>query len=179
MIPKEVNGLPTHALAVHAAVMLVPLAALLAVLFVIPRTRHWAAIPLPLVTLGALVSLYVARASGFNLKAYFVNLQGASAFDKSVLGDKIKIHEARANTLFYLFIVFTIVVLAVGYLYFRERERFTGALQLVASALLVIGALVVVVQVVRVGDAGARTVWNPTGDQNYGVSSISSRVPLS
>ncbi len=32
----EINGLPTHALALHAAVVLVPLAAALGVLFAIP-----------------------------------------------------------------------------------------------------------------------------------------------
>jgi hypothetical protein len=179
MVPKTFNGLPTHALAVHAAVVLVPLAALLAVLFVIPRTRRWATLPMPLVTLAALISLYVARASGYNLKAYFVKVTGGgSNFDTSVLGKAIKTHEDRANTLFYLMIVFAIVVLAVWYLS-RDATRFSGAIEIAACALLVVGSILVVIQVIRVGDAGARAVWNPDGSTHYGISSVSSRVPSS
>ena len=35
----EFNGLPLHPLAVHAVVALIPLSALLGVLFAVPRTR--------------------------------------------------------------------------------------------------------------------------------------------
>ena len=52
MIPQEFHGLPVHPLAVHAPVVLIPLALLLVVLFVIPRTRAWAAIPMVVVSVG-------------------------------------------------------------------------------------------------------------------------------
>lgn len=178
MVPKEFNGLPTHALAVHAAVVFVPLAALLAVLFVIPRTRRWAAIPMAIVSVVALLSLYVARASGFNFKAYFATGQSAAQFNSSPLGKAINLHEGRANVLFYLMIVFTMVTLVVYYLA-RDPERFTGVLHLVSCAVLIVGAVLVVVQVIRVGDAGARAVWNPTGTANYGMAVVSSGLPSS
>ena len=49
----EIGGLPLHPLAVHAAVVSVPLAALLGILFAVPRTRAWSRIPFALVSIGA------------------------------------------------------------------------------------------------------------------------------
>jgi formate hydrogenlyase subunit 3/multisubunit Na+/H+ antiporter MnhD subunit len=173
MVPHSVNGLPTHALAVHAAVVLVPLAALLAILFVIPRLRNWAAIPMALVAVGGLLALYVAKASGENLKDTILGESGGDSKTNPV-ARLIDIHEDRANVLFYLMIAFAVVAVAVYFLY-RERTHFTGAVQYVACGLLVIGAVVITVQVIRVGDAGARAVWNPTGTQSYGMAAVSTR----
>ena len=74
MIPKEFHGLPVHALAVHAAVVFVPLAALLAILFVVPRTRAWAALPMPSRLLPRCCASTSTRASGFNLKTHVAGL---------------------------------------------------------------------------------------------------------
>ncbi|MGI8613083.1 MAG: hypothetical protein ACR2KL_03925, partial [Nocardioidaceae bacterium] len=65
---NTINGLPVHALAVHAVVVLVPLSALLGVLFVVPRLRSWSRLPLPLVALAAVVATFVARQSGQALR---------------------------------------------------------------------------------------------------------------
>ena len=62
MLPDTVNGLPLHPLTVHATVVLVPLLALLGVLFVIPRIREWARWPLGLVAVAAAASTYVSIA---------------------------------------------------------------------------------------------------------------------
>ena len=157
MIPQQVNGLPTHALAVHAAVVFVPLAAFLAILFVIPRTRSWAALPMAIVSVGALISVYIARESGFNLKRH---LQ---------LGALIQDHENKANVLFYLMIPFAIIAVVV-YLLWRRPGQFTGAVQWVACTVLIVGAVVVGVQTIRVGEAGAKALWNPTGANNFNSS---------
>ncbi len=126
MIPEEFHGLPVHPLAVHAPVVLIPLALLLVVLFVIPRTRAWAALPMAVVSVGALISVWVARASGFNYRTHLVELSGGNdAFKASVLGKAVDTHEGRANVLFYLMIVFAIIAVAVYFLY-RDKDRFVG-----------------------------------------------------
>ncbi|HEY7042644.1 MAG TPA: DUF2231 domain-containing protein, partial [Nocardioidaceae bacterium] len=73
----EVHGLPLHPLAVHAAVVSVPLAALLGILFAIPKTRAWSRWPLLLVSLGAVGAVYVAKQSGHELE-HHLNLQGVT-----------------------------------------------------------------------------------------------------
>lgn len=158
MIPDRFHDLPVHPLAVHASVVLVPLAALLAILFVVPRTRAWAAIPMPLVAVGALLSVFVSRESGENLKA-----------DLGI-GDAIQTHQDKADALFVLMIVFAVIAVAV-YVVYRQTDRFTGAVQYAACTVLVVGALVVAYQTYQVGESGSKVVWG-------GQSSSSSSAPL-
>src|SRR6478609_8764782 len=145
MIPQKFHDLPVHTLAVHGAVVLVPLSALLAILFVLPRTRAWAALPLPIVTVVALVNVYVARASGYNFR------DELSAINPQI-GDLIADHQAKGNWLFYLMIVFTIIAIA-AYVLYRQPDRFTGTLEYVTCGVLIVGAVVVAFQTYRVGEA--------------------------
>ncbi|MEJ7706922.1 MAG: hypothetical protein WKF82_06310 [Nocardioidaceae bacterium] len=62
----EINGLPVHPLAVHAAVVMVPLA-LLGVRFVVPPLRERSRVPLAIVAPLAAVSAFVAKQSGAKL----------------------------------------------------------------------------------------------------------------
>lgn len=162
MFPDKFHDLPVHPLAVHASVVLVPLAALLAILFVVPRTRAWAALPLPLVSVAALASVFVSRESGFNLK----NDLG--------IGEAIEDHQDKANTLFYMLIVFAIIAVAV-YVLYRQADRFTGMVQYVACGVLVVGALVVAYQTYQVGEAGSKVVWG-NGESDESVSVVAQLV---
>ncbi|MGH3496066.1 MAG: DUF2231 domain-containing protein [Nocardioidaceae bacterium] len=182
---NEFNGLPLHPLAIHAAVVFVPLAALAGLVFAVPRWRRRAWIPLGVLSVVALGSLVVARESGFALKHTLVTKVGLGG---SIL-DQVNKHEQLANQLFYIFLGYTVVALAAVWWTWRSRseparpvaevrERArsqkgqTGLpLDLVATGLavvLVIGAVVVGVWTFRVGDAGAKAVWGyvntpPTG----------------
>jgi glucan phosphoethanolaminetransferase (alkaline phosphatase superfamily) len=160
----EIGDLPVHALAVHAAVVAVPLAALMAVLFVIPRTHKWAQLPLALVSVGALVAVYVARQSGQHLENNLLDrgilTQGSPA------KDLVDTHYERAKWLWYIMIAFTIIAV-VAYVLSRNAERYRGVVSAVMSVLLIVGAGAVAFQVYRVGDAGAKAVWNPDGTQDY------------
>ena len=158
MIPDRFHELPLHPLAVHASVVLVPLATLLAILFAVPRTRSWSALAMPMVSVAALVSVFVSRESGFNLK----NDLG--------IGEAIEDHQDKANTLFYMLIVFAIIAVAVFVLY-RQADRFTGPVQYVACGILVVGALVVAYQTYLVGEAGSKVVWG-SGDSDDSISVI-------
>lgn len=160
MIPDTFHGLPVHALAVHGAVVFVPLSALLAILFVIPRTRAWAALPMLIVTVVALGNVFVARASGFNLR------NDLAKFNPQIVAT-VQDHLNKANVLFYVMIVFTIVVI-VSYLLYRQRDRFVGGLQYAVCGLLVVGALAVAFQTYRVGEAGSKAVWGGTVSSSTG-----------
>jgi uncharacterized membrane protein len=147
MIPEKFHGLPLHPLVVHAPVVLIPLALLLALLYALPRTRAWAAIPMVLVSVAAFIATYLARESGFNFK----NQLG-------ITGARINNHQHQANILFYMMIVFALIAIAVFVVY-RRRTRTSAMVQHVAAAVLVVAAAVVAYQVAVTGEAGARVVY--------------------
>jgi uncharacterized membrane protein YphA (DoxX/SURF4 family) len=159
---SEIGGLPLHPLAVHAAVVAIPLSALLAVLFVIPRTHRWARLPLALVSVGALISVFVSRQSGQALEDNLLK-KGALAGPAK---DWIDIHYERAYDLWLMMIAFTIIAV-IAYVLSRNAERYKGPLAIVVSVLLIVGAGAIAFQVYRVGDAGSKAVWNPDGNQDY------------
>lgn len=156
----QIHGLPLHPLAVHAAVVFVPLAAFLGVLFAIPKTRSWSRLPLLVVSLAALAALFVARQSGL-------------AFDKHLgftghLGDLVAEHKHRANVLIIFMIGFAIVAIA-AYVLTRKAD----ANQLISNVLavvLVLGAVLVAFQTYRVGDLGSKIVYNPDGNIDFSSS---------
>lgn len=155
---NEFNGLPTHALALHAAVVLVPLAAALGVLFAIPRTRAWSRLPLLLVSVGAVVAVFGAKESGEKLEEV-LNLEGPTH-------DLVELHAERADVLFIATIGYAVLAVA-AFVLTRSSTR-NGLPTNVLAVLLVIGAAGVAFQTYRVGDVGARAVWNPTGQVDYG-----------
>jgi glucan phosphoethanolaminetransferase (alkaline phosphatase superfamily) len=165
---ESFNGLPLHALVLHTVVISVPLAALLAVLFGIPRFRNWARWPLALVAVGAAVCTFVTRQSGLALeKALNINAGNP-------VGDLITKHSHLATQLLIMTIVFAVLAVAAAFLVSRKSASDAGGRRLLDIALpvLVIAAAVLMtVWVVRVGDLGARAVWNPQGKINYSSSS--------
>jgi len=156
---SEFNNLPLHALAVHAAVVSVPLAALLAVLFAIPRTRGWARLPLALVSVGAVGAVYVAKESGEKLEP-FVTGPGIAATPV------VHRHAEAADRLWWGVVAFAVVAVT-AYLVSGSAERFRGALALAVCVVVVVGGALVAFQTYRVGDLGARATWNPTGGTDY------------
>lgn len=182
VLPDTVNGLPLHALAVHATVVLVPLLAVLGVLFCVPALRTWARWPLALVAVGAAGSTWVSVQSGGSLKGA---LEANGELGGSTLGlvrrNLVERHEELAGQLQWMVFGYAVVAVLAALLVRRGGARedsadepvgtrtSTGssALALVFSVLLVVGAVAVGVQTYRVGDAGSEAVWNPTGDVDY------------
>lgn len=169
MVPDTVGGLPLHALAVHATVVVVPLAALLGVLFAVPRLRRWAALPLALVAVAAAASTYVSVESGATLKE-------AGGLGAAGLGgpaaDLVERHEDLAGQLLWLVVGYAAVAVAAVLLATRSDRaasatRRAGVVVTALSVVLVLGAGVVGFQTYRVGDAGAEAVWNPSGTFDY------------
>jgi hypothetical protein len=159
----RIGDLPLHPLVVHAAVIGIPLAALLALLFAIPKTREWARWPLAITVVGATAVTFVARQSGLALEVAMGIKPG------NPVGDLITQHSLLANQAFYIMIGFAVIgLLNVFLVSKRTADGADGAakqsaiLRIGLPILLVAAAVVALVWIVRVGDLGARAVWNPT-----------------
>jgi hypothetical protein len=158
----KIGDLPLHPLVVHAAVIGIPLAALMAFLFAFPKTREWARWPLAITVVGATAVTYAARQSGLALEAALGIRPG------NPVGNLILQHSQLANQLFYIMIVFAIIGLLNVFLVSRRTSggeaaaKQSAILRIVLPVLLVAVAVVALIWVVRIGDLGARAVWNPT-----------------
>ena len=146
----EFNGLPLHVLAVHAAVVLGPLSALIGLAYaLVPRYRdrlRWVTLVAVLV---AGVAIWVAYLSGesFLDSGRFSGLQGEAR-------EKIEKHEEYADTLRLLATGFAVVTVVAAWLHRRP-----GAVRYALSALVAVGAVLTLVWTVLTGDAGAQAVW--------------------
>jgi 4-amino-4-deoxy-L-arabinose transferase-like glycosyltransferase len=161
----EINGLPAHVLVVHAAVVFVPLAATVALLYaVMPRWR-WAtrllSVGLSTIALGAVVAAYY---SGLNFADKFQEKNGE-------LPAGVKLHEERADVLFWLTIVFFVVVLAAAWglggpsglkSERGARGRHDPLIEWSLMGMLVVLAVAEILMTIATGDAGASAVWEGT-----------------
>ena len=106
---------------VHAAVVGIPLAALLAFLFAFPKTRSWARWPLAITVVGATGVTYVAKQSGLAFEAALGIRPG------NPVGDLILQHSLLANQLFWIMIVFSVIGLLNVFLVSRRPAGTTDA----------------------------------------------------
>lgn len=143
----EINGLPLHALVVHAAVVLGPVAAVFGVLYaVVPRWRDWLRWPMVGLAVPAAVAVWVAHLSGGQLVE--ANQYGGP------LAALVETHESRAD-------VFRLVVLgfAVAAVAAAALHRRAGAARWVLAVLVAALGVATVVYAVLTGDAGAQVAW--------------------
>jgi hypothetical protein len=151
MTLTTISGLPAHVLLVHALVVLVPLTSLLEILCAVwPAARR------------RLVWLVLA------LAAATVVLTPITANAGEWLYDQQHEHRAILNThagLGSMLIYYAIALLAVAVVVavVHRREVRAIAPRRVAIAVIAVLAIVVgvaaTVQIVRIGDSGARAVW--------------------
>jgi len=154
----EIAGLPLHPLVVHAAVVLIPLTALLTVGFaVLPRWRWLLRWPAAAAAVLCVPLAFVATQSG-------KSLEGA----RPELAHQPRQHAGYGQLLANLTIVLALVVVVAAFVLpgpsplvsgRGERVSRGSVLDKVLPALLVLAAAVVLVQVVLTGDSGARAVW--------------------
>lgn len=160
----SIGDMPLHPLVVHAVVVGAPLAALLGFLFAVPRFRAWARWPVALVPVGALAAGIVAKESGEGLQRS-LGITPAT----EVVGPLIARHSMLADQLVWILAGYAVLALASA-LVVTRASRAGSAVRVVDRvlpvALVVVGVLVLL-WCYRVGDAGARAVWNPTGTQRY------------
>jgi hypothetical protein len=172
-MPTFITGLPTHVLVVHVVVVLVPLAALGAIVVALwpPARRRWGQLVVVLSAV-AVASIPVATSAGEGLEH---NMPRTAAIATHAhLGDELLPYAAAM-----------LLVLVALMLLERARRRAAGNSRhagpgtmaaprvtprrvrvgsVVLSGLTVVLAVITTVQVVRIGDSGARAAW---GDMQY------------
>ena len=146
----EINGLPLHVLALHGAVILGPLSALIAVAYaVLPRYRdrlRWLTLVAVLIGVGAIWVAYLSGEHFFD-SSRFDNFSGPAL-------EKIEKHEGYAETLRLMASGFGIATILATWLHDRA-----GATRMLLSALVIVGAALTLVWTVLTGDAGSQAVW--------------------
>ncbi|OJF15693.1 DUF2231 domain-containing protein [Couchioplanes caeruleus] len=152
----QINGLPVHALVLHAAVVFVPLLALAAVAYAfVPSWRAkvgWAAI---LLAVAAPSSAFVAKQSGAELHDRLV----ANGMTGPALA-KIDEHAGFGTMTFYYSLALGIVTLVMVFLTLRsETRRLPKAADLVLAVIMLALAAVSGYYVFMTGDSGAQAVW--------------------
>ena len=147
----EINGLPLHALVVHAAVVFGPLAAVAAVLYgFVPRWREWLRWPVTVLAAVALAAIWTAFLSGREVEE--ANPGNYSA--GSPLNALFEEHEERAELLRIFTTLFAVATFAAAWFHTR-----TGATRIVLSSVMSVLAVLTLVWTVLTGDAGAKIGW--------------------
>lgn len=137
------QGLPVHALVIHAAVVLVPVMAVLtALVALVSRLRVRGAVPVVAGNVVALVTVFVAQQSGERLQA---RLGGGE-----LIREHAELGDAMMNFMIGLLVASVLVAVV------RRRGR---APVLAVGVLALVTALAATVWVVRVGHSGATAVW--------------------
>ena len=148
----EINGLPLHVLVVHAAVVLTPLAALLALAYLAPRWRDRLRLPLLAAGLVAAGVVVLAYLSGNN----FLDSDRFDFLANSPdIKEKVDHHADLGRVALWVGIGFGVACL-VNWFFHDRAER---AVRLLLNALLAVAAVALLVVVVMTGDAGAQAVW--------------------
>ena len=154
----QVNGIPAHALLVHATVVLVPLACALTIGSALwPALRNRLGIITPLMAFVAMVMVPVTTEAGEWLAR---RMRNTPLIEKHV--------EIADNLLPWVVGVFAVAVVQWGYYRFglpasvgrgsRKPTQNVPAMVLLAL-LAVVTAAGSVVEIYRIGDSGAKAVW--------------------
>ncbi|MBS45903.1 MAG: hypothetical protein CMH83_22575 [Nocardioides sp.] len=143
----EINGLPVHALVVHAAVVFAPLAGIAGILYaLVQKWRDWLRWPLVATSAIALVTIWVAVLSGESVLE--ANTYGGE------VGDLVHEHEEHAEQLRIAGTVFALVAFVAAWFHTR-----TGPVKIVLQVLLVLSGLATIGLTVLAGDYGAQVGW--------------------
>ncbi|MFV8321083.1 DUF2231 domain-containing protein [Mycobacterium sp. 23] len=146
------SGLPTHVLFVHFLVVLVPLTALLEILCAV-----W-----PAVRRGQIVWLTLALATVIMVLTPITVEAGEWLYDLRRNPDPIlQQHAERGGWMTYFAVALLVVAVALAALHVVERrsdEPRRGANAVVAVLAVAVG-VASMIQIYRIGDSGARSVW--------------------
>ncbi|MCW3841873.1 hypothetical protein ONA70_17375 [Micromonospora yasonensis] len=157
---REFNGLPAHALLVHAVVVLVPLLALVSVAYgVLPRWRSrldWAVAALAIATP---IAAFLATESGEELEQVLEQKN----YPAQIL-DQVREHSEYGDSLRWL--AFGLAAAALLLLLvtsnFARSRNLPRWLSPVLTGVVVVLAVFAVVYVYLTGDTGAQAVWGGT-----------------
>ena len=153
----EINGLPLHVLLVHFVVVLVPLAAICAVLVPLwPAARRRLGIVTPLLALGIMILVPIVTDAGEWLK------------ERVPSTPLIREHAALGLTLYpWTVALFVFTALQWAWFFFVDRAGSTRRPSVVARRVVIVVLVVIalglavatIVEVVLIGEAGSRAIW--------------------
>jgi glucan phosphoethanolaminetransferase (alkaline phosphatase superfamily) len=152
----EFRGVPLHPLIIHAVVVLVPLAALSALVFAVPKWRWVARWPAVVLAVIGAIAVQLAVMSGRDLEE-----------DRHLDSPLLHTHEEWGERLQIAMWIFA-VVMVVAFWAIPYVTRISGGkdgvtriavLEKPLLVVVVLAAIAVLVLVVLTGDAGARAVW--------------------
>jgi hypothetical protein len=157
---NTVNGLPTHVLLIHAVVVLVPTAALAVIAAAWSASlRRRLGLLTPALALGALVLVPITANAG-----QWLQKQVPGGFEDTLI---LK-HADRGEHL-WPWVLALFLLAAAGHLLARRAETAgpapagPGWLPVLVAVLATVAAVGATVQTARIGDSGARAVWEGTG----------------
>jgi uncharacterized membrane protein len=146
-----IAGLPAHVLLVHAVVVLAPLTALLEILCAVwPAAR------------GRLVWLVLAFAVVTTALTPVTTEAGERLYDRERHHSAIlTTHADRGGWMIYFSVAMLVVAVVLAVVHWRESRSAKPGMttSLVVAVLAIVVGAASIVQVVRIGDAGARSVW--------------------
>lgn len=160
-----VFGLPAHPLAVHAAVVLTPLACLVSILFAMRSGwRYLTRRPAAVLAVLAAASVWAARLTGVSLR----DDRFGSLPKTSTVVEAIQRHQSYADILSLLVLAFAVFTLIGTWLLGGPSGFASGAgakqvesplAERFIAVVIVVVSLLTLVYVVLTGDAGARAAW--------------------
>ena len=151
----QINGLPVHALVLHAAVIFVPLLALGAIVYaLVARWRPRIAWAVAALAVIAPLSTLVAKLSGEKLYDRLV-AQGLNGKPLDLLND----HMGFGTRTFWFSLALGVVSLVLVVLTWKRPGTLPKAADLGLGVVMIILALASGYYVYRTGDSGATAVW--------------------
>jgi hypothetical protein len=151
----KINGIPLHPLAVHAAVVLVPLLILVTLGYaLVPLLRSrldWAVLALAVI---APISVYVAKESGEEFEK--------NQFAGNPVPAEVVKHSGYADKLFWFVLLLGVLALVMALLtegVKRGKIKAPVALPVVAAVLAVAAVIPAGIYVYLTGESGASAVW--------------------
>jgi uncharacterized membrane protein len=147
----EINGLPAHALLVHFVVVLVPLTALLVMVCAV-----WPAARRRLVWPTLILAAVITALTPITTEA------GEWLFDlRRDPSPILREHAELGGWMIYFSVALLVVAIALAVLHVLERrsDKRRVATKTILAILAVAVGISSMIQVYRVGDAGAQSVW--------------------
>ncbi|MEV6298073.1 DUF2231 domain-containing protein [Actinoplanes sp. NPDC051861] len=156
MVFDQVNGLPVHALVLHAAVVFVPLLALGAIVYALVTLWRpkigWA---LGLLAVIAPISALVAKLSGTELYNRLIDEERVSPAGRAILDQ----HMDYGSMTAWISIALGVVSLVLVALTWRNPRALPRVADLAFAVVIVVLAGLSAYYVFKTGDSGATAVW--------------------
>jgi hypothetical protein len=159
MGPTEISGLPAHVLLVHLVIAAVPIASLIVILCALwPAARRRVGIILPIIVLGALITVPITTNAGKWLQARVASTP------------LIRKHVALGKQMLPWMIGLFLVAVLIWVWERASTQHLVAALH-GSAARVIVGVIAVAMsigalqQVIRTGEAGSRALWTANFDE--------------